>query len=445
VTAPRVSVTAARVSVTAARRDGPHEVAGFHGKTPVISGRSASTDLADGSAMKRQVLLAVALLSVAALTSACQAPSANAREDVGAATEALYTPPAKVDAYCAGDGMEDGQNADGTPCDAGFDVPPLTSLNGFQFVLHQGQPYVVLDSLPDEGVTGGVAVSAPSAPSDSLEVAAVAPIEQGAAGIAERFPAGQELALYDDDGVACMGTTGKAAILYRDMLIVDAPADEDDPSAAFAARVRTEKSQSMLLVAPLEVHGGDCTGTWWARPASMKAPRIFTQQGEATEVKNVRGVPSVSSLVALARSLPAHRRAQQDYDEMWDAARSEPFAEAWTHAERSAPKPEHWDEDAEASRFVRRYVDEDGGRAIDGIELAVLNPCGGFYDSVWAYADANGTLAASLSGIDDGAMKVLDIDDDGTLELASGHALYVETPHGRAAFFLPEAYSVCRC
>ena len=352
---------------------------------------------------------AACCLALTVLVTACTAPA-----------------PADVSAAKARSPLYDGAPTEDDASDDGAPEERLSELHGFYFVVNHGGPLIVLDDAGALDLAAGAPIPLPFAEDDDV-VAALAPVVGG--GDAHRQPddSRRELVLYGADGVVCFGVTGARALLYRDQR------DPSDPDAGvhFAERA-AESAPGGLLVAPLAVDGGDCTGAVWARESTLTAPRVFVPEGEPTPLDDAEWA---RPLWRTARALPEYESAQRDFEQ---------------HAKESSLEPTTlpWDEQPEAVRTAQRYVDLDSGESLVSVDLSSLGGCGDFNDALWTLAGARETHPRGVSAsmrASGGTKTVLDIDDDGVLEVLSGNMLQVTTENGPRFFTLPEAYFVCPC
>jgi hypothetical protein len=149
------------------------------------------------------------------------------------------------------------------------------------------------------------------------------------------------------------------------------------------------------------------------------------------------------SSISATRALPEYATIQDEF-----ARRSGDPA----GTDGSVPAPSSgvslWDESPDASRTAQRYVDLDGGQALLTVDFASLGACGEFSNALWTVAPERqaqgGSVAQSISGVGPGNV-LIDVDDDGVLELVSGGTLVVSTADGSRFFGVPDAYFVCPC
>jgi hypothetical protein len=306
----------------------------------------------------------------------------------------------------------------------------LSDLHGFHFIVDYDRPFIVLDDAAGLDVVGGSPVPLPLTPEDDV-VAAWAPVVGGADAPAPLPEIEREQVLYDTSGVACFGSIGEPALLYR---------AQHDATDAEARRHFVEdiaaSPPAALLVAPVEIKGGDCTGARWARPSLLPPPRFFAPEGEPTPLEEAGWA---TDLARSTRALPEFATIQQEFESRNAGSVSNDGA--------SSPSTS-WEENPDASRTARRYVDPESGESLVTVDLASLGGCGEFNEALWTLArernGKSGGIRQSLSGIGPGT-ELLDVDDDGVVELFTDGALVISTDDGPRSFSVPDAYFVCPC
>jgi hypothetical protein len=314
------------------------------------------------------------------------------------------------------------------------EAPPearLSDLHGFHFVVDYGRPFVVLDDAAGLDVLGGSPVPLPLKPQEGV-VAAWAPMVGGNDAPAPLPEVERGQVLYDSSGIACFGSIGEPVLLYR----AEYDGTDAEPQRHFVEDVAASPPAA-LLVAPVDVKGGDCTGARWARPSLLPPPRFYAPEGEPTPLEEAGWA---TDLAHRARALPEFATIQQEFESRdAGAASSDDVARA---------PSTRWEENPDASRIAQRYVDPESGESLVTVDLASLGGCGEFNEALWTVArernGKSGAILQSLSGIGPGA-ELLDVDDDGVVELFTDGALVISTDDGPRSFSVPDAYFVCPC
>ena len=294
---------------------------------------------------------------------------------------------------------------------------PIRGLHaaGFAFVVHAGEPLIVLRNEIEAGMRKGAGTPLPG-PEKSLLFG----VDERRLPPGDRAWIGRAVRLFDGRGGVCEARVSTPAVWTRQGDAVSAVDEKGEPLPPL---------ELDALVLRLRVTSGSCTGARFARDASLAPPAIYPANDQ------VAGALGRKAEAAI-RKLAAYRDVQKRYV-----------------AEVTAPRASRWDAHEGTTTSLRTYAGLDGKPAFIAAAINAGAGCGEFgavLSAGWEIK-ANGALVlrtpdAESSVFPHEPAALLDLHDGGGLAiLGDTHLLRHDAKNGATAQTYEASFSGCGC